>query len=306
MTRVRLIAMKPEFECLRCILTTRLRELENTRVDTNRKLIVAWKLLGYLAREFSLTSELTIIASNSFNLVVNEVPEVSEYYSRIKKACNESALKNIAVHEKYVEELSGFERFEYLVKLSAIGNLIDYGVADHEAVKPEFVNPGFVTAVNYCVNHTEKFYHAVKNGGKRVLWLFDNNGEAVYDILLVKEIKRMGNVVWSLVKNDPGFQNDVTVKDAVELGLTRFLDNLVSYGCSSSTIHLDRISQDAKHLLNEADLVVAKGMSHYEYLSETDLGKPIVFILVPKCRPVARKIGNEKCQGGVVVYFKDE
>lgn len=296
--------MKPEFECFRCIVTTRLREIENSSISKEEKLLLAKNIIQLLSSEFSYSAELTDVASKLFNLLVEKAPDIVTYYSRIKTLCNRLALENISIHVKHTENLSSRARFEYLVKLSALGNLIDYGVADHSALSPPTILPSIVEKQEYCVNQVDAFYELVKSGGKTVLWLFDNCGEAVYDLLLIREIRKMENTVWGLVKNDPGFQNDISESDARMLGLDRELDALITYGCQCSTIHLDKIGSEAKHALASADLVVAKGMSHFEYLSEVGLDKPVVFILVPKCRPVAKRVLNEHCVGKIAVLVK--
>ena len=42
-------------------------------------------------------------------------------------------------------------------------------------------------------------------------------------------------------------------------------------------------------MMEEADLVIAKGMGNFEALSETDLS-PIAYLLRTKCRPVSNAI----------------
>ncbi|HDD36237.1 MAG TPA: DUF89 family protein, partial [Archaeoglobus veneficus] len=44
--------------------------------------------------------------------------------------------------------------------------------------------------------------------------------------------------------------------------------------------------------LEEADVIIAKGMANYESLSNARF-KPIAFLLTAKCEPVARDIGVE-------------
>lgn len=297
--------MKPAPECLRCLLTVRLGELERSSIDDQLKLEVAIDVVQLVAGMVRSGEELTVIASKAFEMIVKNAPDVARYYALLKQSINESVRVSIQVHRNNVEKLHGFSRFEYLVKLSAVGNLIDYGVAGHKVLEPNNITPELVATYNYCLDETREFYKLVTSGGKKVLWLFDNSGEALYDSLLISEIKRMGNSVWGLVKDEPGFQNDVTMSDAITLELDDVLDAIASYGYLGSTVHLEKISSKARQMLMDADLVVAKGMSHYEYLSELSLGKPVVFILIPKCKPVATNIRRDlECLGKIVVKVK--
>ena len=297
--------MKPRFECLKCILTVRLREIENTSVQSELKIQVARELLRLLIEDFSLNAELTRLATSAFKLVVSRLPDIIEYYKKIKYESTLIALQDLKRHEEHVAKYTDrYEKFKYLVKLSGLANMIDYGVAEH-AVSVKSIDPVSVEKTELFIDHTHTFYEILRKGHLRVLWLFDNAGEAVYDTLLIKEIKSMGNTVLGAVKEEPGFQNDITLQDAVFSGLTSILDGVLTY--RGSTIHIDNLSEEMLAAINRCDLVIAKGMSHYEYLVENSIGKPVVFILVPKCDPVASTLGlNSRgkvvctlCGGGI-------
>ncbi len=285
-------------------MSTRLKEIENSGADEELKLEAAKRMLSAIVQSFSYETELTELATNLYNTLIESLPSVTEYYSRVKKALNSLALEALKIHEEHAQKLEGLARFRYLVKLSAIGNLIDLGVAGHESVNPLELLPSVVERYEYCVDDTEKFYNLVLKGGRKVLWLFDNAGEAVYDTLLIREIKKLGNAVYGLVKDEPGFQNDVTISDVQYIGLDKLLDHVLTYGCKCSTIHLNKIGSEARKAVEEADLIVSKGMSHYEYLSELELGKPVIFILIPKCVPVAKNISSPECRGKIVVLSR--
>ncbi|WP_440058953.1 damage-control phosphatase ARMT1 family protein [Thermogladius sp. 4427co] len=291
--------MKPSLECLRCLITTRLREVEESGLGDRAGVDVAKRVVARLLESFDLEGELTHIATDVFNFLVDLAPGVVEYYRRLRSYSNRLALGNLGVHLEYSSRLEGYERFRYLVKLSAVANAIDYGVAGHQPLETP-LTPGFVESYVFGVDDTPEFYRLVSRGGLSVLWLFDNAGEAVYDTLLISEVRRMGNRVYGLFKEEPGFQNDITIVDAREIGLDKALDAAASYGARASSIHLEKIDGEARRLLEASDLVVAKGMSHYEYLSGVDLGKPVCYILIPKCDVVARAI-KPGSKGKIVV-----
>lgn len=295
--------MKPEIECLRCILSVRLREIEQTSLSKKEKLDLARELIARIEKEFCWEIELTKFASEFFKFTVLKAPSIVEFYRSIKQVSNRMALENLSLHTEYVSKLRGYDRFKYLVKLSAMANLIDYGVADHKPLEQGFLTPGFVEKYETYIDDSYPLYNTVSSGGLKILWLFDNAGEAVYDILLIKELKSMGNKVYALVKDEPGFQNDVTIDDIEYLGISKLIDEILTYERYHSTIHLESLSNEALTLINNSDIVIAKGMSHFEYLSEVNLRIPLVFILVPKCNPVAKVIGRDS-QGKIVVMFK--
>jgi uncharacterized protein with ATP-grasp and redox domains len=54
--------------------------------------------------------------------------------------------------------------------------------------------------------------------------------------------------------------------------------------------------------MEEADLIIAKGMANFESLGDTRY-RPIAFLLRAKCDPVAKAVGANK--GDNVVRFLD-
>jgi len=293
--------MKPKPECFRCILSVRLREIEGTSVPDELKIQVAKELLKLLIEEFSLDKELTQLATITFKFVISRLPEIVTYYEKIRLMSNLQALRDLPVHEAYLARLlDDYERFRYLVKLSGTANVIDYGVAEHSA-NTVSIDPSRVEKTEIFIDHTREFFEIVRRGGLNILWLFDNAGESIYDTLLIKEIMSMGNSVYGFVKEDPGFQNDITLNDAISSGLTSILSGVIVY--RGSTIHIENLSEEALKNIEKADLIVAKGMSHYEYLSECFLSKPVVFILVAKCDPVASAV-SKGSRGKVICLFR--
>jgi uncharacterized protein with ATP-grasp and redox domains len=280
----------------------RLKELECASESDIEKLEVAKKVIIKLIEDFNFNYELTRLATNLYKYLVTLAPSVVDYYKSLKRTLNQLALRDLKVHDEYVFHLSDYDRFRYLVKLSALGNLIDYGVAEH-APTSGVIEPQTVVKYEVAVDHISDLYEMVSGGNLKIAWLFDNAGEAVYDTLLIRELRSLGNRVIGLMKSEPGFQNDLTIEDAVEIGLDKVLDRVVSYG-ARSTIHLEDVNKEVLEAINEADLIVAKGMSNYENLIDVELEKPIFFILIPKCNPVASSIGKGS-KGRIVVKRKE-
>lgn len=296
--------MKPQTECLRCILTTRLREIEYSSLSPGEKIVLAKMIMSKLVNDFSLDStELTRLASDLFQLTVT-APGVLDYYRLVKTQSMRRALALRDAHREHARYLDDYRRLRYLLKVSALGNLIDYGVMDHNF--NEEIDPGIAENVEIAIDDSVKFYELVRKGGLKIMFLLDNAGEAVYDSLLVEYLRGKGNTTIGVVKDEPGFQNDVTLNDVIEVGLDKVFDEIVTPGCRSicSSIHLDKVSEDFKSLLNSVDLIIAKGMAHYEYLTDIDIGKPVLHIFIPKCDPISRSLGSVTYRGKPVVYLR--
>ncbi|MCX8199438.1 MAG: ARMT1-like domain-containing protein [Sulfolobales archaeon] len=283
--------MKYDALCIQCILQVRLREINSALSNGDRAIELSLKIVEYALKLFKEGCELTHIAGNTYSLLAKASPEVVNYYRVAKRnsiAYSWSVIKDL---DKYIKDLKDLELFKALIKISIAGNAIDMGVFGHE-----FHGISLENAIlrELAIDHTVDFYNYVKAGGKKILWLFDNAGEAVFDLPLIDELRRLGNRVVGLVKEEPGFQNDLSINDLNGSGVVEHLDEVLSTGYSGSTIYLNEISSEAKRALNESNIVVAKGMSHYEYLIDVDLGKPVLHLLIPKCEVIARTVGVPK------------
>ncbi|MGC8570333.1 MAG: damage-control phosphatase ARMT1 family protein [Caldivirga sp.] len=284
--------MKPHRECPLCIVSVRLNEVASANLSNDDALEASRLVLETSARAFREEDELTRIASRIFMTVSSKYPQVVEYYRVAKRRSIDAAKAQLPAIQSVLRGLEGFDLFKMAVKVSIAGNLLDMGVASHKP--PSNLQIASIMGMQFSIDNTHELYSMLKSGGLRLLWLFDNAGEAIFDTVLINVIRGMGNKVTGVAKAEPGFQNDLTVGDAEYAGLRNQLDDLVDTGYSGSSIHLDKVSGEFLSRLKESDLIVAKGMAHFEYLSEVNLGKPIAFLLVPKCDPVARVLRAER------------
>jgi uncharacterized protein with ATP-grasp and redox domains len=89
--------------------------------------------------------------------------------------------------------------------------------------------------------------------------------------------------------------NDVTMRDAVEVGLADLVP-IIENGSDAPGTILSDCSQEFRERFLRADLIIAKGQGNYETLSQAP-GR-IFFVLKVKCPVIARDIG---CEVGAVV-----
>ncbi len=293
--------LRPDRECVRCIVSVRLGEVINSVMDRDRSIELQLRVLEKAVEWFRKSDELTIIATGIFQWLIREAPEVADYYRELKRESILDAWSSIEGFRRYIEGLYGFDRFHYAVRLSIAGNILDTGVHGHKA--PRSLGLEYVLKTPFGIDHTRKVYELLIRGDLGIAWLFDNAGESVYDTVLLEEIRGMGNYVVGIVKDDPGFQNDLTISDAYYAGIDEYVDEIISTGCNCSSIHWPGVSGEAWRIIRDSDLVIAKGMAHYEYLSTMNLGRPVLHLLIPKCRPVSSSLGVEK--GVFVALLRD-
>ena len=131
--------------------------------------------------------------------------------------------------------------------------------------------------------------------GMTIAYLLDNAGEAALDRLLAEELRARGAYVIAVVKSG-SFQNDVTINEVGSLRLKDSFDDVIPSGTDGSSIFINEVSSRLKEVLTECDLIISKGMAHYEYLSnyEDKTGKQILYMLRAKCGPIARELSVPK------------
>jgi hypothetical protein len=181
------------------------------------------------------------------------------------------------------------DRLEMAVRVAIAGNVLDFGI-EVGFDNPEELVKGFDKLVGegLRVNDLERARGLMRKGGK-VLYLLDNCGESVLDRLLVQEIKRLGPKVIGVVKGEP-ILTDVTMEDAERAHLDMVFDELLSTESFAVGIDVRKVGPRLRKELEEADLILSKGMANFESLSDEPY-RPVLFLLRGKCEPVSRLIG---------------
>ena len=149
--------------------------------------------------------------------------------------------------------------------------------------------------IAFVIDHTSDAFRLVRDGGGEILYLADNAGEIVFDILLVRLLRELGNRVTLAVKSIPVL-NDATLEDVDASGIGKYVDRVETVGDTVGFIWSEA-PPHLRELFKDASLVVAKGMGNYEALTELkgrNLNRKILFLLKAKCNPVARSIGVKR------------
>ena len=120
--------------------------------------------------------------------------------------------------------------------------------------------------------------HARLRAARSVLLLADNNGEILFDRVLVEAIRRLnpGAAVAVAGKESP-MLNDVTADELESLGFGA-VAAIVSTGTNSFGVPDDEVSDAFRRSLRGADVVIAKGQAQLEFWLQFDTAN--VFHLV--------------------------
>jgi len=275
-------------QCIPCILNARMREILDSDLSREEKIEAGRKLLELLLREVSANASTIRVASRGFQLVKQLIGD-EDPYRDYKRRSNELALKVLPEIEKRIRELEPYERFRFLVLVSINANSLDPGVPPF-STKIEDIKP-LIFGGTFTLDHTKEIYCKLKEA-KEVLFILDNAGEAVVDLLLVRELYEMGLRIRIMAKSMP-YQNDVTVDEALELGFDKY-GEVIGTGSDYGGPLPEGLSEEAKKALQEVDLIVAKGMANYEAFLYSPPPRPVAHLLKAKCVPVASTLGVKK------------
>ena len=133
------------------------------------------------------------------------------------------------------------------------------------------------------------------SGAKEALVVGDNAGEIVFDKPLVRVLAERARVFYA-VKSVP-IINDATEKDADYTGMSR-IATVIATGTGVIGAPLNAVSDEFRHALDQADIIIAKGQGNFETMDL--LPHDIFFILKAKCPAVAHELGVRLHDVGLV------
>jgi hypothetical protein len=241
--------------------------------------------------EFSY-SQLSIVIATKIHKVVREVTHNPDPYRAMKERemtlarelYPELSLRAEAASRRRGKKRSNLYKDELrgCLKLAAAANVIDF-FREPGSIKDDIRKP-----VSFAVDDSEQLEAKLKDAGK-VLYLADNAGELYFDLPLVKWMKQFAHVIY-VVKPSP-VQDDLTLDDVRKSGLEGEFGKVISTGVASPGIVFSLASAQFKREFESADLIFAKGMGHYEALSELPPEGRFFYCLMAKCQPVANSLG---------------
>ncbi|MGB8992614.1 MAG: ARMT1-like domain-containing protein [Desulfobaccales bacterium] len=175
------------------------------------------------------------------------------------------------------------EDLESLLKFAALGNALDFFRGEAEVTRE------MLARVEFAIFHGPEFRQALAGPPGLLLYLADNAGEQFFDRPLVVALRRRGWQALYVVKGGP-IQNDLTREDLEASGLREPLEPVADTGARTVGLQLDEASPGFRELYAAAQVIVAKGMGHFETMSH--LGdRRVWFLLQAKCVPVAQALG---------------
>lgn len=208
---------------------------------------------------------------------------VSDPYLDLKMRADEAAGSLLA---KAGESVDGSEdRLRAALTVSLAGNIMDFGQSSSIDGPDDFAGMfDGLLAQGIGSDDTDLLRKVLLDPGD-IIFIFDNCGESQLDKILIRELKKTGKKVIGVVRGMP-ILNDVTMEDALRIGLDAELDGIMGTGAFAIGIP-SNVPDDISDALSDSCVVIAKGMANYESLGNRDIGVPVAFVLRAKCVPVA-------------------
>jgi hypothetical protein len=249
------------------------------RLATNDELLrqkAVEKATNVLDREFS-SEQISIAIATKLHKIIRDVTGNPDPYRTVKE-------NELAVAGELFSKVKGHykDTINDYIKLAAVANAIDF-FRSLDDVAEDIKKPA-----EFAIDDSQRFEAELKQASK-VLYLADNVGEIYFDLPLVKKMRQLVDVKY--VVKPSSVQNDATVEDVKEAGLEGEFGTVMTTGMASPGVILDLASNQFRQEFKAADLVFAKGMGHYESLSELPEEGKVFYCLMAKCRPVANSLG---------------
>ncbi len=213
-------------------------------------------------------------------------------YSEIKKEYNSYVL---AMEDEMYQEIGeAKDPLAQSIVYARIGNYIDFGAMQH-VEKAEFLELFQEKEKNLLDQSVYEDFLKDCQKGKNFLLLADNCGEIVLDKLFLRELKkRFPHLILSVMVRGEEVLNDVTIKDAEETGICT-VAKVVSNGNGVGGTVVDMLSEEARQVLDQADVMLAKGQANFETLH--GCGRNIYYSFLCKCDWFSGRFGVEKYTG---------
>lgn len=124
-----------------------------------------------------------------------------------------------------------------------------------------------------------------------LVYITDNCGEIVVDKVLIQELKKSyPQIDVTVIVRGACVANDASMEDAVQVGLHDEV-KVIGNGTRIAGTSLNRISREAKEIIDGADLIIAKGQGNYETLSGCGLN--VYYMFLCKCDYFVKRFQGE-------------
>ena len=278
--------------CLSCLTRGQLgKHPEN--ISEEQQIVFKQKVLQILAS--AAENESAPMLVHKIDKVRVEMFGSNTDYSEIKHYFNEYVMKKQERIEAEIAESD--DNFMRALQYSMTGNYIDFGAMENvseEKFEELLTNAKFISL-------DAEEYNNLKNDldtARSLVFLHDNCGEIVFDHVLIKTLKKLyPNLhITSMVRGVPVL-NDATMEDANQIGLTDTVE-VMGNGSTIAGTCLEEVSEEALKVIQNADVIIAKGQGNFETLFGCGLN--VYYLFMCKCHLFANRFQKKLYEGMLI------
>ena len=287
--------MKASLDCMFCMIK-RNDEIYSQYEDNEDKRIAFMKTVMSIISKSSPSDSAPLISTKVVR-ALSKITDINDHYIEEKNHSNDLILK---MEKEILQNIDkADDKLISAIQYSLAGNYIDFGAMSN--ISDDSLKIIIDKAHEFIINEdiAYRFKSDLQNA-KSLVYLTDNAGEIVFDKMLIQTIMvHYPDIKINAIVRGYPIYNDATIQDAISVGLTDFVD-VCDNGFDAPGTVLTHINKKSRDLIDNADLIISKGMGNFETLYGCK--KNIYYSFLCKCVYFTKRFGMKQFES----VFKNE
>ena len=287
--------MKASLDCMFCMIK-RNDEIYSQYEDNEDKRIAFMKTVMSIISKSSPSDSAPLISTKVVR-ALSKITDINDHYIEEKNHSNDLILK---MEKEILQNIDNADdKLISAIQYSLAGNYIDFGAMSH--ISDDSLKIIIDKAHEFIINEdiAYRFKSDLQNA-KSLVYLTDNAGEIVFDKMLIQTIMvHYPDIKINAIVRGYPIYNDATMQDAISVGLTDIVD-VCDNGFDAPGTVLTHINKKSRDLIDQADLIISKGMGNFETLYGCK--KNIYYSFLCKCVYFTKRFGMKQFES----VFKNE
>ncbi|MBR2735732.1 MAG: DUF89 family protein [Firmicutes bacterium] len=279
-----------EQECKACLFR---KYIDQYPEEVSPQLIRQYKdavsrMLETCAEELTapeVSHQLRNLGEDLFQIKAKDYTEIKKHFNELLLAREEALLEKCEAAPDPV-----FQAARYALT----GNFIDFSALENveESKLNELLDQAHTITFNEIVY--QHFLDEIRKAAS-LAYITDNCGEIVLDKLLIRALKKQNPSldITVIVRGAP-VANDATMEDADQVGMDA-LARVITNGTALDGTVLRKMPAYPRSVLEQADVLIAKGQANYETLMGCGLN--IFYLFMCKCNLFTKRFGVPRFSG---------
>ena len=279
--------MKIQTQCVPCLIKRIIFETEQSTDDQKKRTKVIKNTCKALSELYDPDETSAVIATKVHKIAYDTLGD-NDPYKKLKDESNKIAKKLLPLVGRLIKKSDNPLRTAMIC--SIVGNMMDFGI-EGASENPKDLKDIFEKTVKEDLGYddSEKLKKLLEKS-RNIMLFTDNCGEIVFDKELCRQLKHFyPSIHLTVVVRGEPIISDATIEDAHELKFEEVADEILTTGCFAIGVDFMKMPEKLSESLDNADLIICKGMANYEAFSETNY-QPIAYLLRTKCSAIANSM----------------